>query len=132
MSDGEADHLEQRAETQRMALSDSLDRLRDNLRPDNLAQEALHHVYGDGTAAMHMIGRATRRNPVPTALIGAGCAMLLGLGRQMARPAPAATTLPALVAAPEGNSLRGQIRSRPLLFGAIGVALGAALGALGA
>ena len=130
MMSSEAKRLEDQAETQRLALGAALEDLRSNLRPDNLAQEALSHVYGDGTAAVRAIGTATRQNPVPATLIGAGVAMLLGLGRQAARPASAGTTLPALLVAQGDGSLASRIRGRPLLFGALGVALGAAIGAV--
>lgn len=127
-SEPDSAELERRADLKRLELSDAVERLRDNLRPDNLAQEALHHAYGNGSAAMNVIGGATRDNPIPVVLIGAGCAMLLGLGRRAFRPAPAATIMPAIVT--DDRGLKGQVQTRPLLFGAIGVALGAALGSL--
>lgn len=126
----EADDLQEQAELQRVALADSLDQLRTNLKPDNLAQEALHRIYGDGTAAINAISRATRDNPVPVSLIGAGLAMVLGVGRARVKPSETASTVPALIAAPHDRSALGQIRKRPMLFGAVGVVLGAAIGAL--
>jgi hypothetical protein len=74
--------LESEAAATRARLSDHLDGLVNGLTPGRVIDEVLTYSRRGGTDFLRGLTRAAAANPVPTLLIGAGCAMFLsGRGR---------------------------------------------------
>ncbi|MCW6509461.1 hypothetical protein [Lichenifustis flavocetrariae] len=69
------------AENERAGLVNTLDQLRENLKPSNVVDEVMAHATFDSTALMDRVWQTARANPIPAVLIGLGAAMLLGFGR---------------------------------------------------
>jgi Protein of unknown function (DUF3618) len=68
---------ERQAEATRNRLADTLDELHDRLTPGHVLDEVLTYARGGGAGFMRALTNAARENPLPTLLIGAGCAMFL-------------------------------------------------------
>jgi X-X-X-Leu-X-X-Gly heptad repeat protein len=68
---------EREAEATRNRLADTLDELHDRLTPGHVLDEVLTYTRGGGAGFMRALTNAARENPLPTLLIGAGCAMFL-------------------------------------------------------
>src|SRR5215217_8197471 len=68
---------EREAEATRNRLADTLDELHDRLTPGHVLDEVLTYARGGGAGFMRALTNAARENPLPTLLIGAGCAMFL-------------------------------------------------------
>ncbi len=73
--DAEAD-----AERARAGLVTTLDQLRENLQPANVVEEVMSSAGLSASALSDQIWETARRNPLPAVMIGAGLAMILGLG----------------------------------------------------
>ena len=72
------------AEDVRADLAQTLDQLRNNLRPENMVEEVVSNArIGASTLADGLYDLA-RQNPLPALLIGAGCALFMGLGARKA------------------------------------------------
>ena len=72
--------VEDEAENARAGLANTLDQLRDNLKPAHVAEEIVSNArLGAATLADGLYG-AARQNPIPALLIGLGAAMMLGFG----------------------------------------------------
>ncbi|HEX4769015.1 MAG TPA: hypothetical protein VH414_22350 [Lichenihabitans sp.] len=72
------------ADDVRAGLAQTLDQLRNNLRPENMVEEVVSNArIGASTLADGLYGLA-RQNPLPALLIGAGCALFMGLGARKA------------------------------------------------
>jgi ElaB/YqjD/DUF883 family membrane-anchored ribosome-binding protein len=65
------------AEAARTRLSTKLTELQDGLTPGRLLDEVLSYGRNGGTFFLKALNNAARENPVPTMLVGAGCAMFL-------------------------------------------------------
>lgn len=68
---------ERQAEATRNRLADTLDELHDRLTPGHVLDEVLSYARFGGAGFMRALTNAARENPLPTLLIGAGCAMFL-------------------------------------------------------
>ena len=72
--------VEDEAENARAGLANTLDQLRDNLKPAHVAEEIVSNArIGAATLADGLYG-AARQNPIPALLIGLGAALMLGFG----------------------------------------------------
>lgn len=82
-------HYAHEAEATRERLAHNLDELSDRLTLGQVFDEVMTYTTGGGGTFMRAFSNATRQNPVPSLLIGAGCLMFLseklGLNRRMAR-----------------------------------------------
>jgi ElaB/YqjD/DUF883 family membrane-anchored ribosome-binding protein len=76
---------EREAEATRNRLADTLDELHDRLTPGHVLDEVLSYARGGGAGFMRALTNAARENPLPTLLIGAGCAMFLAEKTGMTR-----------------------------------------------
>jgi hypothetical protein len=145
---------EREAAAARQRLAQHLDELSDRLTPAQVLDEMLTYARGGGTL-FHAIAQAVREHPVPAAVIGAGCVLLVAekIGfnghRSVNRgPAYPGGAIPdpgrraaGLLALPESedsvrrraprlaSQARAFIYQQPLLCAAIAVALGAAAAA---
>lgn len=72
------------AEEARANLVGTLNQLRENLKPANVANEVMTNAKVSASAVTDQVWDAARRNPLPALMIGAGVAMLLGLGGRSA------------------------------------------------
>ena len=68
---------EREAEARRHRLSDTLNELHDRLTPGDMLNEVLSYARGGSGTFLRALTNAARENPVPSLLIGAGCAMFL-------------------------------------------------------
>jgi len=92
MTAGAGEHAswkyERDAEETRHRLAHNLDELSDRLTPGQVFDEMLTYAKGGGGTFFRALSNATRDNPVPSLLIGAGCMMFLsekmGLNRYIA------------------------------------------------
>jgi len=76
---------EREAEAARHRLADTLDELHDRLTPGHMLDEVLSYARGGGAGFARALSNAARENPIPTLLIGAGCAMFLAEKTGMTR-----------------------------------------------
>lgn len=72
------------AEEARANLVGTLNQLRENLKPANVANEVMTNAKASASAVTDQVWDAAQRNPLPALMIGAGVAMLLGLGGRSA------------------------------------------------
>src|SRR6188508_2035951 len=79
------------AEASRIRLSEKLGDFQDGVSPGRLLDEVLSYGKNGGTFFLKALNNAARENPIPTMLVGAGCAMFLsektGLTGLMSRAA---------------------------------------------
>lgn len=68
------------AEKARAGLVNTLNQLRENLKPANVVDEVMSSAKAGASAVTDQFWASARQNPVPALLIGAGIAMMLGLG----------------------------------------------------
>jgi hypothetical protein len=74
--------LETEASATRARLSNNLDELASHLTPGRVLDEVMTYSRGGGADFLRGLKNAAAANPIPTLLIGAGCAMFLsGKGR---------------------------------------------------
>ena len=74
--------LETEASATRARLSNNLDELASHLTPGRILDEVMTYSRGGGADFLRGLRNAAAANPIPTLLIGAGCAMFLsGKGR---------------------------------------------------
>jgi len=74
--------LETEASATRARLSNNLDELASHLTPGRVLDEVMTYSRGGGADFLRGLRNAAAANPIPTLLIGAGCAMFLsGKGR---------------------------------------------------
>ncbi|MDX7953348.1 hypothetical protein P7D22_19470 [Lichenihabitans sp. Uapishka_5] len=86
--------MAQEAESERAGLVNTLDRLRENLRPENMVDEMFSQAQANSSDITDKVWGIVRANPIPAALIGLGAAMLAGVGQRFgssARQRPNAT-----------------------------------------
>ena len=81
--------VQREAEAERAKLEQTLDRLRENLRPANMVEEVMAGSRVDTHDITDRVWKAARSNPIPSALIGIGAAMLLGVGKTVGFRKPA-------------------------------------------
>lgn len=93
------------AEQARATLVGTLNQLRENLKPANVADEVMTNAKASASAVTDQVWDAARRNPLPALMIGAGVAMILGVGGRagMARMPRAAPFDPVGTGAPLGS-----------------------------
>lgn len=140
------------AESERAGLVNTLDQLRENLRPENMVDEMFSQAQANSSDFMDKVWSMARANPIPAALIGLGAAMLVSAGQRF-RKAPRAADATWPVSDPESYapdwnherevtglpmtttySLRPRtglarlLDEQPLILAALGVAVGAAVG----
>ncbi len=95
----------QEAETVRADLAHTLDQLRENLKPQNVIEDVVDTArVGVNSLADGLFGLA-REYPLPSLLIGAGCAMIMGFGSTII---PHRRKLIDLQPAPDGTPARNQ------------------------
>jgi hypothetical protein len=70
-------HYEREAEATRHRLADNLDELSDRLTPGQVLDEMLTYTKGSSGTFLRALSNASRDNPIPSLLIGAGCMMFL-------------------------------------------------------
>jgi len=70
------------AESERAGLVNTLDQLRENLRPENMVDEMFSQAQANSTDLMDKVWSVARANPVPAALIGIAAAMLASAGQR--------------------------------------------------
>ena len=75
------------AEQARAGLVSTLNQLRENLKPANVMDEVMTNAKVSASVVSDQIWSTARRNPLPALMIGAGLAMLLGVGARAATPA---------------------------------------------
>jgi ElaB/YqjD/DUF883 family membrane-anchored ribosome-binding protein len=68
------------AEKARAGLVNTLNQLRENLKPANVVDEVMTNAKAGASVVTDQIWATARQNPVPALLIGAGIAMMLGFG----------------------------------------------------
>jgi ElaB/YqjD/DUF883 family membrane-anchored ribosome-binding protein len=80
-------HYEREAEATRYRLASSLDELSSRLTVGQVLDEMLTYAKGSGGTFLRALSTASRENPIPSLLIGAGCMMFLsekmGLNRYL-------------------------------------------------
>lgn len=142
----------QEAESERAGLVNTLDQLRENLRPENMVDEMFSQAQANSSDIMDKVWSVARANPIPAGLIGLGAAMLVNAGQRFRkRPAAREPDWAASATAREDaswtsgyddvtglamNSYNYRPRSglsrlldeQPLILAALGVAVGAAVG----
>jgi hypothetical protein len=74
---GSASELEFEAEATRDNLASTLDELRGRMTPGQVMDEVLSYAKGSGASFLQSLFEAAKANPIPTMLIGTGCAMFL-------------------------------------------------------
>ena len=70
------------AENERAGLVNTLDQLRQNLRPENMVDEMFSQAQANTSDVMDKVWGLARANPIPAALIGIGIAMLTSAGQR--------------------------------------------------
>lgn len=73
--------VQRKAERERAELVNTLDRLRENLKPANVVDEVMASAKVSTAEISDRLWQVAKNNPVPSAIIGIGAAMLLGVGR---------------------------------------------------
>lgn len=68
------------AEQARAGLVSTLSRLRENLQPAHVVEEVMGNAKVSAEAISNQIWDTARKNPLPALMIGAGLAMIFGLG----------------------------------------------------
>ena len=68
------------AEQARAGLVSTLSRLRDNLQPSQVLEEVMGNAKVSASAISNQVWDTARKNPLPALMIGAGLAMIFGLG----------------------------------------------------
>lgn len=68
----------------RAGLASTLSQLRDNLQPAHVVEEVLGSAKISASAISNQIWDTARKNPLPALMIGAGLAMIFGLGSRAA------------------------------------------------
>lgn len=68
------------AEDARANLVETLDQLKQNLRPENMVREVVSNARIGADTITDSAYKLARENPLPALLIGAGCALVMGLG----------------------------------------------------
>ncbi len=76
--------VEHEAEDTRAGLASTLDQLRDNLKPQHVMEEVVGNARIGASTLADSIYALAKENPIPAVLIGAGVAMILGLGARSA------------------------------------------------
>lgn len=71
------------AEHARAGLVGTLNQLRENLRPGNVVNEVMSNARVNASAVTDQIWDTARKNPLPALMIGAGVAMILGIGTRL-------------------------------------------------
>lgn len=71
---------EQHAEEARADLVGTLNQLRENLKPANVVNEMMINAKVNASAVTDQMWETARKNPLPALMIGAGLAMILGVG----------------------------------------------------
>ena len=71
---------EAEAETARAGLVSTLNQLRENLKPANMVDEVMSSAKVNASAITDQVMETARRNPLPALMIGAGLAMIFGVG----------------------------------------------------
>lgn len=71
---------EQHAEEARADLVGTLNQLRENLKPANVVDEVMTSAKVNASAVTDQVWETARKNPLPALMIGAGLAMILGVG----------------------------------------------------
>jgi ElaB/YqjD/DUF883 family membrane-anchored ribosome-binding protein len=125
-----AHDYEREAEATRRRLAQSLGQLSDRFTPGQLVDEMLTYTKAGGGTFFRALTNATRENPIPSLLIGAGCMMFLsekmGLSHSAAGGKPVGETVGTRVektmseAAASARSRAGAVRSN--ILGATDVA----------
>lgn len=76
--------VEHEAEDVRAGLANTLDQLRDNLKPEHVIEEVVGNARIGASTLADSIYAVAKEHPVPAVLIGAGIAMILGFGARSA------------------------------------------------
>jgi hypothetical protein len=139
--------IEREAEAERARLAMTLERLRESLTPQHIADEILGSAREGASAVLKTLGETAAENPVPALLISAACALLFSSGKLFAQspstdrhdyvPAPTNYAPPAYAGnkpAPErdhaSESRWAVLGERPVVTAIVGIVIGAALAAM--
>lgn len=74
--------MAEEVENERAGLVNTLDQLRENLRPENMVDEMFSQAQATSSDVMDRVWGLARANPIPAALIGLGAAMLVSAGQR--------------------------------------------------
>lgn len=69
--------VEQRIESDRAALGDTIDAIKDRLSPGQMIDQAMHYVRSEGGDVAGSLGRSFKENPWPLVLTAAGLTWLI-------------------------------------------------------
>lgn len=121
-SDQTSAEVAEEAENERAGLVNTLDQLRQNLRPENMVDEMFTQAQANTSDIADRVWGMARANPIPAALIGIGIAMLTSAGQRFRRTAPPTAIWPAYGADTErSDALHGfeetDASARPLWAG---------------
>ena len=72
------------ADDVRADLAQTLDQLRNNLRPENMVEEVVSNARIGASTLADSLYDLARQYPLPALLVGAGCALFMGLGARTA------------------------------------------------
>ncbi len=145
--------IEREAEISRARLAATLDQLRDNLKPQHIADELLGNARDGASSVLKSLGETATENPVPALLISAACMMFFSSGKVFGKTASSYgdESVPGLdghaagVAArnrpaPKGDAAAASdlveksrwavLGEQPLVTAVVGVVIGAAIAAL--
>ena len=86
-SDRTSAEVAEEAETERAGLVNTLDRLRENLRPENMVDEMFSQAHANSSDIMDKVWSVARANPSPAGLIGLGSAVFHPESSRVARMA---------------------------------------------
>lgn len=82
MSSETSAEVQKEAESERAELASTLDRLRENLRPENVVDEVMANAKVTTSEISDRIMQSALNNPIPAVLIGIGAAMLIAAGEK--------------------------------------------------
>lgn len=86
MSDADkqtSEEVAHEAEDVRADLAHTLEQLRENLKPEHVIEEVVSNARVGANTLADGLYAIAKDNPIPALLIGAGCAMVFGLGSQL-------------------------------------------------
>lgn len=103
---------EQHAEEARADLVGTLNQLRENLKPANVVNEMMTNAKVNASAVTDQMWETARKNPLPALMIGAGLAMILGVGSRYGAGPLSPSSRPKMSSQPPGpTSSVGSTRS---------------------
>ena len=121
------------AEISRARLALTLDRLRDNLTPQHLADEVLGNARRGASVVLKSVGETALQHPVPALLIGTAGAMLFSAAAGLAPSSSGRPTAPrngTKLSSTGKESRWAGLGERPVVTALLGVVIGRWLAAM--